>query len=126
MLGEQPKGEGRTIAFLPIDQAAGPAWLSPYTLPHGPGELNWPRLASYGLGSEMPSYWRFSARRPLILLMPHLLNFVGRDRPSHSSFVNSVVPWAGLPIHRGANRPLSPDKWFVRLILTRGLSAPIA
>ena len=46
MLGEEPKGDGRTIVFLPIDQAAGPAWLSPCTLPHGPGELNWLRLAS--------------------------------------------------------------------------------
>jgi hypothetical protein len=46
MLAEQPKGDGRTIVFLPIDQAAGPAWLSPCTLPHGPGELIWSRLAS--------------------------------------------------------------------------------
>ena len=48
----------------------------------------------------------FSACRALILLMPHLLGFVGWDRPSHSSFVNPVAPWASLAIHGGANRPL--------------------
>jgi hypothetical protein len=40
-------------------------------------------------------------------LLPHSLGFVGRDRPSHSSFVNPVAPWASLAIHGGANRPVA-------------------